>query len=77
MLRNYRTDHDIIRKMKCEWRPDCVKSATHSVNIHYRESGSQNIHYYCEPHALMRISQVEADDALEALDISKYELPRE
>ncbi len=58
--------------MDCEWRPGCTEMATHRLTIRYLESGSQNAHYYCKTHGLMRISEIEDDDALEVLGQDEF-----
>lgn len=61
--------------MRCEWRQStCGKPATKRLNIYFRDSGRQNVYYYCESHALMRISELEDDESVEIRSAEKFEM---
>ncbi|WP_436348774.1 hypothetical protein [Natronorubrum sp. FCH18a] len=60
--------------MKCEWRQsNCTKDATRRLNIKFRDSGRQHVYYFCEAHALMRISECEADESVKVLSADEYD----
>ena len=65
--------------MRCEWRQlTCGKPATKRLNIRFRDSGRHHIYYYCESHALMRISECEDDESVEILSAQAFEMaPRD
>ncbi len=60
-------------EMRCEYQNrTCTKSPTHQLNIAHRDHGGQHVHYYCEPHALMKISEAEDDDSIEILSADEW-----
>lgn len=52
----------------------CSKQATRQLNIANRETGSQSVYYYCEAHALMRISELQTNPRWKLVSAEEYEL---
>ena len=60
--------------MRCEWRQStCGKDATQRLNIRFRDRSRQHVYYYCEAHALMRISECEDDESIEVLSADELD----
>ncbi|MFC6763980.1 hypothetical protein [Natrinema soli] len=60
--------------LHCEHRDDdCPKLAAKRMLVYFRETGSLNEEYYCEDHALERLSRLEYDDLVEVGALDDYD----
>ncbi|ADB63620.1 hypothetical protein Htur_4862 (plasmid) [Haloterrigena turkmenica DSM 5511] len=59
--------------MRCEWRQrNCTKVATQRLSILFQDSGRQHT-YYCEAHALIRLSELENGESATILSADEFE----
>ncbi|UHQ98021.1 hypothetical protein HYG81_20590 (plasmid) [Natrinema zhouii] len=61
--------------LHCEHRDDdCPKLAAKRMLVYFHETGSSNAEYYCEDHALERLSRLEYNDLVEARVLDDYDM---